>query len=148
MGMIRSIAMEGILNAQSNLTFQVSIVGTGRLHSFLVSQDSGSLDGFTVELFSTQAAINGTVNYGTLVASTNLDTDLIGAADNHLVIEPIVAAASASQAAVYIPNGQPYFNSDTTVRGRQDFLYVVITPQSPGVSKAFSLLLTYAEHDH
>lgn len=128
---------------QTTIEGRIPACGSGLLFSLLANQTGGTLDGFTVELFSKSAAVTPNYPVGDVPAVTG---SLTGPATIHRAIAPLVVGAAADGAA-YVPNGQPFYNSDSSISNRQDYLWFKITPVSNITSKLFSLLITYSEAD-
>jgi len=146
MSFIRSEVLTGmsVPNGQSTIEGRIPACGTGLLYSLLVNQTGGSLDGYTVEIFSKSAAV--TPNYPVGSVPT-VSGDPEGAATIHRVIAPLTVAGAAADGAVYIPNGQPFYNRDSTIADRHDYLWFKLTPAVGITSKVFSMLITYSEAD-
>jgi hypothetical protein len=128
---------------QSTIQGRIPATGSGRLFSLLAEQVGGNADGYTVELFSASGAV--TPNYPEDAVPTAVA--LVGPASVHRVIDPLVVASTNMKGAVYIANGQPYYNRESTLAARQDYLWFKITPNVANTNKVFTILITYAEAD-
>lgn len=146
MAFIRSetLVSMALPSGKSTIEGRIPATGSGRLFSLLVEQVGGASDGFTVEIFSISGAVTPNFPDG---SPPSVIAALVGPASVHRVIDPLVVAAASLKGAVYIANGQPYYNRDSNIGLRQDYLWFKITPNVNGNSKLFTILITYAEAD-
>lgn len=105
--------------------FPLAVPYRGTVDRLVCSQEAGSLDGFSLDVFDTIKAMLGTT------------TDNI---EHAKVFDTLSAGASAAYLAA-TPKAD-FINQDGSPTNGQRFLYAKITPLSPGVDKIFNLSLT------
>jgi len=121
----------------------VPIQAIGQLHAITVTQESGTLAGFDVEVFDDARAAPPNTPAALSPAPAALTWD----ADHHRVCPKFTAANTAAVAQVFEPSAWVYRNTDVTVGNRvdADYLYFKITPATALTGKSFAISVRAAQ---